>query len=67
VVLLEQPGEFGLYEVEELIDLVFVVALFHTYGAELLALHVLGGQRHPVTSGHLWLDGALRSLLKRNA
>ena len=51
VVLAVEPGELGLDLVEELVDLGLVVARLEPGARELLVGHVLGGQRHGVTSG----------------
>src|SRR5205823_4186544 len=46
-----EPRQLGFDLVEEGVDLVHLVALAQTDGAELLVSDVLGGQRHVVTSG----------------
>ncbi|EGJ78093.1 hypothetical protein STTU_5305 [Streptomyces sp. Tu6071] len=50
LVLPREPGQFGLYLVEEGIDLVLVIAFSEADGRELLVPHVLGGQWHLFTS-----------------
>src|SRR4051812_30163661 len=51
VVLLDQPRELGLHEVQEGVDLVFVVPPLTNRGlAERDVVHVSGRQRHRITS-----------------
>ena len=51
LVLVVEPLEFGLDLIEELVDLPHVVALPQADGREALIAHVLGCQRHDLTSG----------------
>src|SRR5690606_5435571 len=51
LVLMVQPLQFRLDLVEELVDLPHVVTLPQADGREALVAHVLGCQRHDLTSG----------------